>query len=139
MKIVLISQFFSEGMGYTENILPKYLSKLGHEVTVIASDLQVYGNSQSYTDNYASFLGDAKCSIGESQQDGFVLHRLESYSIAGYVGLKKLGYQIKRLQPDIIQFIQVAGINNFSTLLSPFKLHSAVFTECHQHASISKT
>ena len=138
MKIVLISQFFSEGMGYTENILPKYLSKLGHEVTVIASDLQVYGNSQSYTDNYASFLGDAKCSIGESQQDGFVLHRLESYSIAGYVGLKKLGDQIKRLQPDIIQFIQVAGINNFSTLLSPFKLHSAVFTECHQHASISK-
>ena len=41
MKIVLISQFFSEGMGYTENILPKYLSKLGHEAIVISSDLQV--------------------------------------------------------------------------------------------------
>ena len=138
MKIVLISQFFSQDMGYTENILPKYLSKLGHEVIVISSDMQVYGNSSSYADNYASFLGDSKCSIGESQEDGFLLHRLESYSIAGYVGLKKLGALIKKLQPDIIQFIQIAGINNFSTLLSPFKLSCSVFTECHQHASISK-
>jgi glycosyltransferase involved in cell wall biosynthesis len=138
MKIVLVSQFFSEGMGYTENILPKYLSKLGHEVIVIASDFQVYGNSPSYAESYSSFLGDSKRSIGESKEDGFVLHRLESYSIAGYVVLKKLSALIKKLKPDIVQFIQIAGINNFSTLLSPLKLNFSVFTECHQHISISK-
>ena len=61
MRIVFVTQFFSKGMGYTENMLPKFLSKLGHEVLVLTSDLQVYGNSLKYKSNYQSFLGEANC------------------------------------------------------------------------------
>ena len=39
MRIVSVTQFFSKGSGYTENMLPKFLSKLGHEVLVLTSDL----------------------------------------------------------------------------------------------------
>ena len=138
MKIVLISQFYSPEMGYTENILPKYLSKLGHEVIVISSDLQVYGNSKDYEQNYGAFLGDAKCPVGQFHQDGFMLYRLPHFSISGYIVLKGLSSLLRRLQPDILQFIQVAGVNNFITLINPFAQKYPTFTECHQHASIAK-
>jgi len=32
MRIAFVSSYFSEGMGYTENMLPKALALLGHEV-----------------------------------------------------------------------------------------------------------
>jgi len=90
MKIVFIPQFFSNGMGYTENILPKYLSNLWHEVVVVASDLQVYDNTRDYASNYERFLGSARCEKGDYMQEGFILHRLQHYSINNYIGLKGL-------------------------------------------------
>ncbi len=59
MKIVIVSSFYSEGMGYSENNLPKALASLGHEVHVITSNLNVYGTSSDYPKNYESFLGPA--------------------------------------------------------------------------------
>jgi glycosyltransferase involved in cell wall biosynthesis len=138
MKIVIISQFFFESMGYTENILPKYLSKLGHEVIVISSNSHASDKNQDYASNYGAFLGDSEQPIGQTQQDGFLLKRLEGYSVAGYVGLKNLRSEVNQLKPDIVQFIQVSGISNYSMLLTPFNFSYAVFTECHQHASIAK-
>ena len=138
MKIVIISQFFFESMGYTENILPKYLSKLGHEVIVISSNLHAPEKSQDYASNYEDFLGDSVQPTGESYQDGFLLKRLEGYSVGGYLGLKNLRSEVNQLKPDIVQFIQVTGISNYSMLLNPLNFPYAVFTECHQHASIAK-
>jgi glycosyltransferase involved in cell wall biosynthesis len=138
MKIVFVTQFYSEGMGYTENMLPKYLSGLGHEVIVVSSDLQIYGNLPIYASSYKTFLGDARCGIGEKMQDGFLLHRLQHYSIGGYIGLIGLEKTLREYSPDVIQFSQAAGLDTFSTLFRPRKLTCPVFTECHQHASIAK-
>ena len=38
MKIVHICQYYNEGWGYQENLLPRYQMKLGHDVVVITSD-----------------------------------------------------------------------------------------------------
>jgi glycosyltransferase involved in cell wall biosynthesis len=38
MKIVHICQYYNDGWGYQENLLPRYQKKLGHDVVVITSD-----------------------------------------------------------------------------------------------------
>ncbi len=42
MKILHICQYYNDGFGYQENLLPRYQAKLGHEVTVITSDRRSY-------------------------------------------------------------------------------------------------
>jgi hypothetical protein len=48
MKIVFVTAWYSEGMGYLENCLPKAIAKLGHEVHIITSTAQVYYNHEYY-------------------------------------------------------------------------------------------
>jgi glycosyltransferase involved in cell wall biosynthesis len=38
LKILHICQYYNEGWGYQENLLPRYQKKLGHDVVVITSD-----------------------------------------------------------------------------------------------------
>jgi len=57
VRIALITESFSVGMGYTENMLPRYLAKHGHEVRVFCSNLQVYGSQPEYRDVYEPYLG----------------------------------------------------------------------------------
>lgn len=37
MKIVHVTQYFNDQMGYQENVLPRYQMKLGHDVSVVTS------------------------------------------------------------------------------------------------------
>ena len=138
MKIAFVTQFFSKGMGYTENMLPKYLSILGHEVLVLSSDLQVYGNSPEYESNYKSYLGNASCNLGDQMQEGFLLRRLNHYSIKNYIGLVGLDEAIREFAPDVVQFNQAAGLDTFKTLIRWNNFFCPIFTECHQHKSIAK-
>jgi len=42
LKIIHVCQYYNEGYGYQENLLPRYQAKLGHEVMVITSDRMSY-------------------------------------------------------------------------------------------------
>lgn len=42
MKIVHICQYYNDGYGYQENLLPRYQKKLGYDVKVITSDRMSY-------------------------------------------------------------------------------------------------
>lgn len=137
MRIVIISQYYSEGMGYTENLLPKALAALGHEVHVVASTLQVYGNHAGYKESYESFLGAAERTPGSSHIDGYKLHRLAYYTRGRYVGLRGLGRFLGHLRPEVVQFIQIAGLDALTLLPRLVRSEWATFTECHQHASIA--
>ena len=59
MKIAVITSWFSESMGYSENFFPKALAALGHDVHVISSTAQVYFNSPMYEKTYRKHLGPA--------------------------------------------------------------------------------
>ena len=138
MKILYISAFYSEGMGYSENSLPKAMASLGHEVNVITSDLNVYGNESSYNQTYRSFLGEAKQSIGSFESVGYRVHRMESKNIFGYVYIIGLRKKIKELSPDIVQVTEIASLNTFKVaLVKPF-FKFKLFTETHQHLSVVK-
>ena len=57
MRIVLLSDWYAEQMGYAENALPKALAELGHEVHVLTSDAQPYFDSPDYAATYEPFIG----------------------------------------------------------------------------------
>ena len=57
MKVVFISVWFSEGMGYSENMFPKALAKLGVEVHLVTSTAQIYYYSPNYDSVYKAHLG----------------------------------------------------------------------------------
>ena len=69
MKIVHVQQSYEDGMGYQENILPAYQAKLGHEVTLITSDLSPYYGFQS-SNRYKS--------PGEYIENGFKIRRIKT-------------------------------------------------------------
>lgn len=131
-----MSAFYSEGMGYSENCLPKALAALGHEVCVLTSVWNVYGTQSDYQANYLSFLGPADQGEQEFLVDGYKVIRLPSQTIAGYVRLSGLYGALRRLRPAVVHCTEVASIPNFNlALLKPF-LGYKLFTETHQHLSV---
>ena len=118
---MFISAFYSEGMGYSENSLPKSLASLGHDIHVITSDYNVYGNDPNYNQTYKSFLGEAKQPLGTFYSVGYKVHRLKSVDIFGYIYIKGLRKKILELSPDIVQVTEIASLNTFKlALLKPF-------------------
>ena len=103
MKIVFVSRWYSEKMGYIENCLPRALAELGHEIHVVTSTAQVYFNHPFYEKSYQNYLGDRIQPVGTTDTEGSVtLHRLPFWSAAGHIWLRGLGRKIKQLQPDIV-------------------------------------
>ena len=93
MKIVHIHQYYNDGLGYQENILPRYQAKLGHEVILITSNL-----SNGFDNN------DRIKKIGEYEDSNFKVRRI---SINGefkgrFVVFKNLYEQLDEIKPDYI-------------------------------------
>jgi glycosyltransferase involved in cell wall biosynthesis len=138
MKIVVVTQCYSEGMGYTENCLPKALAARGHEVHVVSSSYNVYGNAPDYAVTYESFLGPADQGEGKSQTDGYTVHRLSSRFLGGYIFTARLGPLVHQLRPDVVHSLAIASFQTFQLAALQPLLGYALFTETHQHLSVVK-
>ena len=137
MRIAFITESYSAGMGYTGNMLPRYLAKRGHEVRVFCSDLQVYGSLPMYNEVYEQFLGPVRLQCGEEQESGFVVERLPSFVVGHYIGLRGLGKALTKFRPDVIQATSAASLSTIEALLGSRALgHVPIFTECYQHISV---
>lgn len=136
MRIAVVTTFYSEGMGYTENCLPKALAELGHEVDVITSDLNVYGSEKDYEDTYAAFLGPANQGTGRFRCDGYTVHRLRSKRVAGYVLIRGLARKIRELQPEIVHCTEIASLQAFQLAALRPAMRFRLFAETHQHLSV---
>src|ERR1700694_3464254 len=113
MRIAIISDWFSEKMGYSENCLPGALSALGHEVHVITSNTQVYFNSETYQDTYEQFLGPPIVACGIKKLDGFTLHRLPLTDFRGEWRIQGLVQKLAGLRPHIVQTFEVQNWTTF--------------------------
>jgi len=138
MKIIVVSIFYSEGMGYSENCLPKALAATGHEVHVLTSNLNVYGNESGYLANYESFLGPADQGVKTFETDGYIVHRLPSSMLLGYVYIKNLIKTVREISPDIVHSTEIASFQTY--MLAAYKPFSKfiLYTETHQHMSVVK-
>src|SRR5215813_1738917 len=102
MRIAVVSTFYSEGMGYSENCLPRALASLGHDVHVITTVFNVYGNEADYAKTYQQFLGPNRVSPGSTQVDGYTVHRLDARVMGGYVVPKGLTAKVREIGPDVV-------------------------------------
>ena len=138
MKIVLLTTYYSKNMGYTENCLPRAFSALGHEVHVVTSQYNIYGNAQDYSQNYQKFLGDAVQPCGTFQCDGYTVHRLPSRNLFGYIQIKGLAKKIIELNPDVVHSVAIASLQTYIVaLVKPF-YKFVIFAENHHHLSVVK-
>ena len=136
MRILFVTDYYSEGMGYIENGLTKAIAALGHDVHVVTSNLNIQGNLPSYQETYGRFLGPAECECGVFQIDGYTVHRLPHSLLGGYVRIRGLVRTVSRLRPDIVQVSTAAGLNTFALALSRGRTTGPLFSACHQCSSV---
>lgn len=138
LRVVYVADFYSEGMGHSENCVPQAMATLGPEVHLISSDLQVYGNSPLYDETYADFLGPARQPCGHKTVSGHLLHRLPHRLRLGYVDMVGLPALVRSLQPDIVHCFDCFSFSVLRLSLMRPAVGYKLFKECHQHLSIVK-
>ncbi len=139
MKIVFLTDWHSESMGYSDNYLPKELAKLGHEVHLVTSNRQVYfvkSNSEFYSRTLEPFLGPGFVEIGTTERDGVFIHRLDSYEILGRVFVRNLKSKLLEIKPDIVQSGDVISWQTYNAGRLKKQLDFSYYLECHTHASV---
>lgn len=135
MKIAVVSEWFSEGMGYAENVLPRVLTQLGHQVDVYTSDLQVYGTWSSYGETYQDFLGPACLPVGTYPIDGFNLFRLPRSSPRStcLVGLER---HLLAESYDLVYGFEINQRLSRQLLVAPRGSTTQLFLESRLHKSV---
>jgi glycosyltransferase involved in cell wall biosynthesis len=135
MRIVLLSEFFFRGMGYLENVLPKYLARLGADVHVVATDLPFDYRRQPANRAYGRF-SDRLRPGSVDVIDGYTVHILGHKQILGFMRMVGLRKKLGSLRPDIVQTLAPIGwIPLDAAVYKPF-LGYKLFTGCHHHASV---
>lgn len=134
MKIVIISDVFAPNMGYLENVLPKYLSRLGAKVHVISSDLPPYYWSAEDRHACGGFPGVLPAG-SVTTIDGYTLHVLPHISVAGYMKMRGLRKTLSALRPDIVQVMSPVGWGSLEACLYKSLYAYKLFTGCHMTAS----
>jgi glycosyltransferase involved in cell wall biosynthesis len=139
LKIAIVSAFYSEGMGYSENCLSKALAQLGHDVHVVTSTFNVYGNDAAlYDETYHEFLGPRQVTPGSRLVDGYTVHRLDANLFSGYVYIKGLMSKIYDLKPDVVHSLEIASLQTFELALQKVVARYKLFCETHQTLSVTR-
>jgi glycosyltransferase involved in cell wall biosynthesis len=135
MRIIIVSDWFSEKMGYAENCLPKALARLGHEVHLITSTAQVYFNHPDYDKIYKGFLGENIVAPQVKKINGFTLYRLPFKYKNDFVlkGLIKLLFKIK---PDLVHTFDTISHTNYILSICKPVLGYKLFAGNHIVASV---
>lgn len=133
MRVALLSEYFCEDMGYLENMLPKYLARLGVETHVVATGLTLHGGLGH--GNKTSHQPTFRPRSVESR-DGYTLHIVDHKKSLGYPRMKGLREALKRISPDIVQTMSVTGWLPLDAAFFRFFLKYKLFTGCHYHASV---
>ena len=135
MRISFISEVFARNMGYLENLLPKYLARLGAEVDVLASALPPDYRRDPQRETYRGFQTSSLSGSVEAL-DGFRLHVLRHTSALGHMRLLGLGRKLAELRPDIVQIMTPIGWIAIDAALHKTRLGYRLFSGCHYHASV---
>ncbi|MDI6739907.1 MAG: glycosyltransferase family 4 protein [Candidatus Edwardsbacteria bacterium] len=136
MRIAIISDWFSESMGYAENCLPKALASLGHEVHLVTSDAQVYFESPLYGKMYEPYLGPAIVRCVTKKADGYTLHRLPHAKWRGRFRIRGMTGLLSYLKPQVVQTFDTHSQTTVETALAKPLIGYKLFTANHAVASV---
>jgi len=135
MRVVLLSEFFCKNMGYLENMLPKYLARLGVQTHVIATGLRPHSRRDSISASYDDFLQPLHPGATETL-DGFTLHILRHKKAFGYTRMMGLWASLKTISPTVVQTMSVTGWIPLDAALFKLSLGYKLFTGSHHHVSV---
>ncbi len=135
LRVALISEVFCKNMGYLENVLPKYLARLGAEVHVVASDLPHDFRQKSSNGIYTGFVPGWQAG-STHVMNGFTLHILGHKKSLGYMRLVGLREKLRALRPDVVQTMTPIGWIAIDAALFRAGLGYRLFTGSHHHASV---
>jgi len=136
MKIAIITDWYSEKMGYAENFLPKALAALGPEVHLLTANVQPYFDSPIYATTYEPFIGPGIVDTGTKRLDGYTLHRLPHGWWRHRLRIRGLARILSRLRPDIVQTFDAFTLSTLeAAYMKPF-IGYKLFLESHMHASV---
>jgi glycosyltransferase involved in cell wall biosynthesis len=139
MKVVFISGWYSEGMGYSENLFPKAMANLEVDVHVVTSTAQIYYYLPKYDKVYKPHLGPNIVDAGLKKIDGYTLHRLPYYNtknIYNGPGIQGLYDYLETLKPDVIQTFEILTETSIVAAKYAKDKNCLFFTESHMHASV---
>ncbi|MGP8281860.1 MAG: glycosyltransferase family 4 protein [Desulfomonilaceae bacterium] len=135
LKIVIISDWFGEDMGYSENMLPKAMAQLGHEVHLVTSNGKPYFTSYMYDDVYAPVFGTPIVDCYVRKIDGVTVHRLPHCIKRGKIWIKNLYDTLQMIQPNIVQVFEITPLTTLYCALWCHRLGFQLFSESRIHAS----
>ena len=116
MKILHVIDYYMPGMGYQENLLPKWNAFQNNDVKIITGDR--YQPIPDYDKSWGKVLGNRICGSGSTIENGVEIIRLEvSFEIKGKPWFKNLRYEIEKCKPDVII---VHGTTSFNFYRVPF-------------------
>lgn len=138
MRIVMLAETFSKRMGYLENTLPTYLSRLGVDVHVVTTGLKPYYYRTDSKQTYQGFTGDSETLAPGTIEhlDGFTLHVLGHRKVLGYVRLLGLKKKLREIRPDIVQTGAAIGWLPLDAAMYKLQLGYKLFTGSHYTASV---
>jgi len=137
IKVAFVADYYSIGMGYIENMLPKWMARLGARVEVLTSVYNVYGTHENYA-SFEGFLGPPKTHPRVFEADGYTVRRLPTAVINHYIYLKAFGSTLDEIKPDVVQVGAAAGLNTFQAALYAMRRCIPIFTACHQAPFLAK-
>jgi glycosyltransferase involved in cell wall biosynthesis len=136
MRIAFMNYWFSEGMGYSENLLPAAIARLGHDAHLITSEAQIYYNTPTYSQTYEPFLGPPLLSCGTKRIGNVTVHRIRRLSLGPLHGVRGLVSKLNELRPDVVQGFEVFDLMAIQAAMVRPALGYRLFLESHVHRSV---
>jgi glycosyltransferase involved in cell wall biosynthesis len=132
MRVVVITETFPPNMGYLVTMLPKYLTRLGVDVHVLAIDLPSYHNLGEFSRGVPKFLQSQVLQAGSvSMMDGYTVHVQKHRWLFGYTFMTGLHGKLREIKPDVVYCVMAIGWAPLLTLVSKMILHFKLFTGSH--------
>jgi glycosyltransferase involved in cell wall biosynthesis len=135
ITIVVVSEFFAEGMGYLENLFPKYLARLGADAHVVATDLPLSYRNKREADAYQGFVRPFPAGTVQNI-DGFKLHVVGHRNVFSHMRMTGLRSKLFSLRPDVVQTMTPIGWIAVDTAMLKQRLGYKLFSGCHYHSSV---
>lgn len=137
MKVVFMNPFFTDGMGYIENCLPRAMAKRGHEVHLVTSTGKVYFNDPVYKATYEKFFGPPTVPAGTYQLEGNVTHhRLDYFLLMNTFYFRGLHKLLREIEPDIIHMWDVISPYTIQVFYFKSRKPCVVYTGNHYVLSV---
>lgn len=130
MKILHVIDYYMPGMGYQENLLPKWNSFQNNDVKIITGDR--YQPIPDYDKSWGKVLGDRICGSGSSIENRVEIIRLEvSFEIKGKPWFKNLRHEIEKCKPDVIIVHGTTSFNFYRVPLISKRLNLPCIADNH--------